>query len=91
VPAGVALLAAAIAGIAAWMLKPAPTTARPVTRFSYDVLQGQQFRNTGRTVMAVSPDGSRFVYNMNFQGLYARTMDTLDARVRSFKCDRGGA
>ena len=78
--AGVALLAAAIAGIAGWMIKPEPTAARLVTRFAYDLPQGQQFNNIGRTVMALSPDGSRFVYN-TIQGLYLRSMDQLDAHL----------
>jgi Tol biopolymer transport system component/tRNA A-37 threonylcarbamoyl transferase component Bud32 len=74
------LLGAAIAGITAWTLKPAPPMARPISRFEYDLPQSQLFRNTGRAVMALSPDGSRFVYNTT-QGLYLRSMDQLDARL----------
>lgn len=77
---GVALLAAAIAGIAAWILKPPPTTTPLVSRFAYDLPQGLQFNNIGRTVIALSPDGSRFVYNSS-QGLYLRSMDQLDAHL----------
>ena len=74
------LLGAVIAGIAAWILKPAPPVAPPVSRFEYDLPRSQQFRNTGRAVMALSPDGSRFVYNTT-QGLYLRSMDEFDARL----------
>ena len=77
---GALLLGGVIAGIAGWMIKPEPTAARLVTRFAYDLPQGQQFNNIGRTVMALSPDGSRFVYN-TLQGLYLRSMDQLDAHL----------
>jgi len=77
---GTLLLGAAIAGIAAWTLKPAPAPAAPISRFDYVFPQGHQFRNAGRAVMALSPDGSRFVYNTG-QGLYLRSMDQLEARL----------
>jgi len=77
----VLLLVAAIAGLAAWMLKPAPPPdSRPISRFDYHFPEGHQFRNAGRTVMALSPDGSRFVYNTT-QGLYLRSLDQLEARL----------
>jgi serine/threonine-protein kinase len=74
------LLGAVVAGIAAWTLKPAPPVARAVSRFEYDLPQSHRLRNTGRAVMALSPDGSRFVYNTS-QGLYLRSMDQLEARL----------
>ncbi len=55
------------------------TTAR-VTRFDYELPEGQSFRNTLRRVMALSPDGRHFVYNTS-GGLYLRTMDELEARL----------
>ena len=72
-----AILAILVVGLAAWSLWP---TVEPlsVTRFVYS-LQGQQFRNPGRPVVAVSPDGRHFVYNAT-GGLYLRSMDALDAR-----------
>jgi Tol biopolymer transport system component len=77
---GTGVLAAAIAGMVAWTFKPAPATPHPVSRFDYDVPQNLPFRNAGRVVMALSPDGSRFVYNTT-QGLYLRSMDQLEARL----------
>jgi len=77
---GVLLLGAAIAGVAAWTLKPAPPVTRPISRFAYNFPDGQQFRNVGRVVMALSPDGARFVYN-TVRGLYLRSMDQLEARL----------
>jgi Tol biopolymer transport system component len=67
-----------LAGVAAWSVWP--TVASPsVTRFVY-ALQGQQFRNPGRPVLAVSPDGRDFVYNAT-GGLYLHSMNALDARL----------
>ena len=77
---GALMLGAAIAGLGAWTLKPAPPVPRPISRFDYNFPQGHQFRATGRAVMALSPDGSRFVYNTG-QGLYLRSMDQLEARL----------
>jgi eukaryotic-like serine/threonine-protein kinase len=76
---GTAVLTAVLTGIAAWMLWSTPLP-RPLSRFGYDLPQDHQFRNTGRVVMALSPDGSRFVYNAA-QGLYLRSMDQLEARL----------
>ena len=42
--------------------------------------EGQQFRNLGRPVTALSPDGRRFVYNAT-GGLYLRAMGELSARL----------
>ena len=74
--AATALVSVLIAGVAAWNLKPeAPGT---VSRFSHVLPEGQEFTGTGRTVVAVSPDGSRMVYAANRQ-LYVRAMDALDS------------
>ncbi|MGH9257994.1 MAG: protein kinase domain-containing protein [Vicinamibacterales bacterium] len=70
-----------VAGSAGWMLKPVPSPApRPTARFSYTLAENQQFRSTGRTVVAISPDGRQFVYNTT-GGLYLRSMDGLNARL----------
>ncbi len=67
-----------VVGLAAWNLRP--TAATPaVTRFDDDVPADQPFRNTGRTVLALSRDGRAFVYNAQ-GGLFLRTMDTMPAR-----------
>ena len=70
---GVLLTAAA-----AWRLWPMAAPA-PVNRFSHVVPEGQTLRNTGRPILAVSPDGRRFVYNTN-NGLYLRSLDEVEAR-----------
>ena len=68
-----------LAGLTAWSVWP--TVAPPtVTRFDYDLPEGQQFRVTNRAVMAFSPDGRHFVYNTT-GGLYLRTMGELEARL----------
>ena len=64
--------------MAGWYLKPEPPGS--VVRFDYELPAGQQFRNTARPVVAVSPDGQQFVYNAT-GGLYLRSMDELEARI----------
>jgi serine/threonine-protein kinase len=83
---GIPWVAAAIvlAGVAVWLLKPAPPPEpKQVTRFEYELPAGQQFnRNVGGVTqyqIAVSPDGSQFVYSTR-EGLYLRSMNALDAR-----------
>jgi serine/threonine-protein kinase len=75
--------AAVVAAIAAWFLKPAPPPdPRPLVRFEYTVPAGaaQQFRGSGRNIIAFSPDGRHFVYNAT-NGLNLRPLDSLTARV----------
>jgi eukaryotic-like serine/threonine-protein kinase len=73
-----ALLATALiaGGIVAWMLRPIPVPTPVVSRFSFDLPEGQQFTRGGRRVVAVSPDGTRLVYVAN-QQLYLRNMREL--------------
>ena len=59
-----------VAAVAAWNLRPA-RAPHPVSRFEY------QF--SGRGAVAVSPDGSAFVYSAT-DGLYLRFLNQLDAR-----------
>jgi hypothetical protein len=73
------LAGAAVAGIVGWIMRPKPVPA-PVDRWVYALPDGQAFRNMGRTVLALSPDGRRFVYNTT-DGLYVRSMDELEARL----------
>lgn len=69
---------AVLAGLAVWVAtQPGP---QPVNRFDYDLPDGQLFRNTGRQVITISPDGRHFVYN-TVDGLYLRTMGDLEARL----------
>ena len=52
------------ASVAVWYLKP--PEPRPISRFSHVLPEDQQFTNTGRPLVAVSPDGSNIVYVANF-------------------------
>jgi hypothetical protein len=80
-PWAVAVLASLVSGLAVWGLtSTTPVEPREVTRFSYELPADQPLRNTGRGVIAVSPDGRRFVYNAR-AGVQLRSMDQLDARV----------
>ena len=72
-----AVVASAIAGAAAWTLKPTPPL--PVTRFGFTLGDGQQFTSAGGQRLAVSPDGTLLVYVANNQ-LYLRSMSDLEAR-----------
>jgi serine/threonine-protein kinase len=73
-----AMVAVLATGVVAWKLWPA-VPVPGVTRFEYDLPDGQQFRNAGRNVMALSPDGRQFAYNST-GGLYLRNMDDLEGR-----------
>jgi serine/threonine-protein kinase len=76
------LVAAAIvvAAGATWLLKPTPKEQHPITRFDYELPEEQVLRNTGRSVVTVSPDGRYFAYNTT-RGIFIRSMDTLTARL----------
>jgi serine/threonine-protein kinase len=70
--------AAVIAGYAAWMLKPASVPSLSLARFTIPVPMGERFSNTGRHLVALSPDGGHIVYVAN-QRLYVRPLDQLEA------------
>ena len=70
-----AVIVGIVAGVTGWNLKPELPSA--VSRFSHVLPEGQQFSSI-RTLVAVSPDGSRMVYVANDQ-LYVRAMDALDS------------
>ena len=79
-PVAVAILVTSVfVGFAGEMIRPAAEPP-PVNRFDYDLPAGQLMRNTGRPVIALSPDGRQFVYNTQ-AGLYLRRMGELDARL----------
>ncbi|HEY5622396.1 MAG TPA: protein kinase [Gammaproteobacteria bacterium] len=59
--------------------EPAPGPL-PVTRFDFDLPEGQTFREFNRNVIEVSPDGRHFVYNTS-AGLYLRMMDEIEPRL----------
>jgi eukaryotic-like serine/threonine-protein kinase len=76
--AAAVVLTAIIAGLAVWMLKP--REPRPIARFSC-ILPADQTLITGNfQVVAISPDGSRFVCATN-KGLYLRSMDQLQGGI----------
>jgi serine/threonine-protein kinase len=79
IPATVAsLVVGAIVAIAAWNLRPSPPPPS-VTRFLFTLAEGQQFTNTGRQLVAMSPDGTQLAYVAN-QRLYLRSMSETEAR-----------
>ena len=73
-----ALVAGIAAGYAAWTLKP--ESPHSVTRFAVPLPEGRQFTNTGRQLIALSPDGSRMIYVADNQ-LYLRSMADTEAQV----------
>jgi serine/threonine-protein kinase len=72
-----AIMAGAIAGAGSWYLRPASPLA-VVTRFLFTLPEGQQFSNTGRQLVAISPDGTLFMYVANNR-LYLKPMRELNA------------
>ena len=72
------LLLAALTALGAWTLRPEPP--REVTRFTFDLPEGQLLRTRSRAVLAVSRDGRQFAYNTT-DGLYLRGMDALAPRL----------
>jgi Tol biopolymer transport system component len=74
-----AIALAALAGGAAWWLKPAPLPeARVVSRLGFVLPSDQAFSRIGRRYVAISPDGTNIVYVANAQ-LYLKRLDRLAA------------
>ncbi|HZM97712.1 MAG TPA: protein kinase [Vicinamibacterales bacterium] len=71
------VLGALIAGAIMWRIRPTPDTPA-VTRFAVTIPDDQQLQENGRTVLAISPDGSKFVYAANGR-LYLRSLSGLQA------------
>jgi serine/threonine-protein kinase len=81
IPVAAAVVLSAIAtGLGVWM--SIPTNVDPVSRFNYELPSDQSFQNSSRSLVAFSPDGSRFIYN-TIEGLYLRSLDTEQARLLS--------
>jgi Tol biopolymer transport system component len=78
-PGCIGVVAAAIAGLVAWTVKPVVAT-HPVTRFAIALSDEEEFVTAQaiRKLVAVSPDGSRIAYSANGR-LYLRQRDQLDA------------
>ena len=72
-----AALSVVLAGVTVWNLKPEPP--KPVSRFPFVLPDGQSFTRTGRPLVAVSPDGTQFVYVADGQ-LYLRSLNEMEAR-----------
>jgi eukaryotic-like serine/threonine-protein kinase len=77
--AAVAVGAAALTSAAWWYSRPPATPPPVVSRFSVLLDQNQQFTNTGRHVVALSPDGTEMVFDAN-QQLFLRSMSDPVAR-----------
>jgi Tol biopolymer transport system component len=72
------VLAATVGGVGGWIVNRSPS--KPVARFSLTLPDGQQFTNTGRHLVAISPDGTQLVYVANNR-LYLRSVSDLEARA----------
>jgi len=75
-----ALVLAALVGLGAWTLKPAPPL--PVTRTVINLPEGQRLAGLEQPAIALSPDGSQLAYvatQGGMQQLYLRSMDSLEA------------
>ncbi|HEY1336707.1 MAG TPA: protein kinase, partial [Bryobacteraceae bacterium] len=77
VPAGAAVAAAAITGTVLWNLRPSAPAA-PVARFILPLPKDQRFTNTGRALVAISPDGTNVAYVANRQ-LYLHALSETGA------------
>ena len=72
------LVAALLGGIVVWSVMRAEPPAQAILRFALTLPPGDIFTDTGRHLVALSPDGTRLVYSANEQ-LYLREMDQLEA------------
>jgi serine/threonine-protein kinase len=72
------LVTGALAGAAAWWLKPAPVSS--VTRFALTLPDGQRYTTTNRQIVAMSPDGTVMAYMAN-GALHVKSMSELHPRV----------
>jgi eukaryotic-like serine/threonine-protein kinase len=66
-----------IAGVVGWRLKP--PEPRPIVRFDWDLPEGQEF-TSNQVALAVSSDGSQFVYCTK-EGLYLRSLEQPAGRL----------
>jgi len=73
------VLSLALAGTVAWIAWPRGEPPA-VNRFVHTLPEGQAFRAPELGVFALAPNGRDFIYN-TLNGLYRRSLDTLEARV----------
>jgi serine/threonine-protein kinase len=71
------LLGALVAGAAIWQLRSVPS-AVGVTRFRYQLPEGQALFEFGSPILAISPDGTQIVYAAN-RRFYLRAMSAVEA------------
>jgi Tol biopolymer transport system component len=77
----VAVVAAMVAGLLTATLRSRPATdPGRIVRFSQVLPPGLGFRYSDRNVLAVAPDGRRYVFDTP-RGLYLRSMDEGEARL----------
>jgi Tol biopolymer transport system component len=76
--AAVTLVLIFIVGAVVWSLRP--TELRPVMRFEYELPEDQEFGDLLPPILAVSPDGTQFVYSTS-EGLYLRSVDKFEAKL----------
>jgi serine/threonine-protein kinase len=72
-----AVVLAAVTGFTVWSLRP--IELHPVSRWSYVLPEGTQFRKPGWAAVDISKDGSQIVYNA-LDGLYIRPIGQFEAR-----------
>jgi serine/threonine-protein kinase len=68
-----------ICATVAWRLWPTAPPTPIVARAVFTLPEGQNFTNTGRQAIAISPDGQRLAYVANTR-LYLRSLSELEAR-----------
>src|SRR5262249_12543928 len=83
IPVIVAAAAAALVTFAALSVKPVAVPS-VVTRFTFALGEEERFIQTGRRIVAMSPDGTRMVYQASSRDgarLYLRTMADSESKV----------
>ncbi len=81
------VMAIVVTALAVWNLtRPGPPSAAPVSRFSLSLGADQSFTRVGRHLVALSPDGTRLVYEADGQ-LYRRDLDELLATAITAAAD----
>jgi len=76
---GASLVAGVLVTAVVWSFWPTPEPPS-VTRFAYELPDGQTILGLTGPMLTISPDGRRFVYSTD-DGLYVREMDKLEARL----------
>jgi len=79
VAAAAAVLTAIVIGAGVWALRPTPSTPL-VSQFAFTLPEGQSFTGVGRQLVAISPDGTKVVYQANSR-LYLRSLGDLEPHV----------